>query len=351
MRKVKKEEQRENFFAVLRELASEQKMPVQELADKISQAIYKAAAKEYPDCDEFRVIIDTEKEILEVSLIRTVVLDEPTYLNEINIEEARLIKPDCQEGDGVPYPLDPTLFARVAATYAKQSIRHDIKEYEKEKLIAEYEGKVEDIASGTVLRIEPASGNATVKVGTHELYLMKNDQIPGEVLHEGDVINVYIVELRNLDRKPTVKISRTYNDFLKRLLEKEVPEISDGVVEIMGIAREAGSRAKVSLRSTDPNVDCIGACIGPKRSRIENVMREINGEKIDLILYDEDPTVYISKSLAPADVTRVELSEESDRACTAYVPASQLSLAIGNRGQNAKLAAKLTGYKIDIKPV
>ena len=210
---------------------------------------------------------------------------------------------------------------------------------------------MDNISSGTVVRVEPGSGNAMVKVGSHELFLSKNDQIPGETLEAGDVINVYIVELRNLERKPTVKISRTYNGFLRRLLEREVPEIADGTVEIMGIAREPGSRAKVAVRSLNPDVDCIGACIGPRRSRIENVMKEINGEKIDLILYSDDPTAYISKSLAPADVERVELSEENEKECTAYVPANQLSLAIGNRGQNAKLAAKLTGFKIDIKPL
>ncbi|MBR4223258.1 MAG: transcription termination factor NusA, partial [Oscillospiraceae bacterium] len=331
MKRTRKEERRENVFDVLRELAEEQRISVNDLADKISQAIYKAATKEYPDCDEgdFSVVIDPEHEKLEVSLLRTVVLDEPTYFNEVNIDEARTMFPKCAEGDVVHWPIKPDLFARVAATYAKQSVRHDIKEYEKEKLIAEYEGKVENIASGTVARVDPATGNAMVKVGTHELFLSKNDQIPGEVLEPDDVINVYIVELRNLDRKPTVKISRTYNGFLRRLFEREIPEISEGIVEIMGIAREPGSRAKVAVRSTDPAVDCIGACIGPKRSRIENVMREVKGEKIDLIVYDEDPAVYISKSLAPADVTRVEIDENNERSCTAYVPANQLSLAIG----------------------
>ncbi|MBQ8978388.1 MAG: hypothetical protein IJ080_01335 [Oscillospiraceae bacterium] len=220
MKRGKKTEQREDIFAVLRELAEEQNMSVKDLADKIAQAIHKAATKEYPDCDEedFSVIIDPEKEKLEVALLRTVVADEPTYFNEVNIDEARTLFPGCLEGDVVHWPIKPDLFARVAATYAKQSVRHDIKEYEKEKLIAEYEGKVENISSGTVVRVEPGSGNAMVKVGSHELFLSKNDQIPGETLEAGDVINVYIVELRNLERKPTVKISRTYNGFLRRLL-------------------------------------------------------------------------------------------------------------------------------------
>ena len=346
--KMNKEMNKE-FFEALEFLAADSGIPLESLVEKIEQGILKAVRKEYPDCDDFTVHIDPEESRMEVCVLRTVVDDEPIDLNEINIDEARTIDPDCVCGDRVPYPLDPGKFGRVAAQYAKQSIRHDVKEFEKEKLINEYKDKVHDITSATVLRIEPATGKATVQVGKHELYLLRGDQIPGEVLHEGDIINIYIVDIINLERKPTIKISRTYNEFLKRLFEREVPEIYDGVVEIMSIAREPGARAKVAVRSKDPNVDPVGACIGPRRSRINNVLEEIGTEKIDLIVYDEDPKVFISKALAPAEVTSVEL-DENERACTVYVPNAQLSLAIGNRGQNAKLAARLTGYKIDIKP-
>ena len=223
-------------------------------------------------------------------------------------------------------------------------------EFEKEKLIAQYKDKVHDIISATVQKVEPATGNAVLLVDKNEIYLYKNEQIPGEVLTEGDIIKIYVVGIVNPDRKPAIKISRTHKDLVKRLFELEIPEIYDGVVEIKSIAREAGSRTKIAVCSKDPNVDCVGACIGPKRSRISKIVEELGGEKIDIIVYDEDPAVFIAKALAPADVIRVDVAEGDEKACTVIVPNNQLSLAIGNKGQNAKLAARLTGYKIDIKP-
>lgn len=338
------------FFDALECLATENGIPVESLVEKIEQGILKAVRKEYPDCDDFMVKIDPETNQFDVCVMRVVVEDEPIDLNEINIDEAKTIVPSCACGDSVPYKLDTAKFGRVAAQYAKQSIRHDVKEFEKERLIAQYKDKVHDIVSATVQKVEPATGNAVLLVDKNEIYLYRNEQIPGEVLKEGEIIKIYVVGIMNPDRKPSVKISRTHKDLVKRLFELEVPEIYDGTVEIKSIAREAGSRTKIAVCSTDPNVDCVGACIGPKRSRIGRIVDELGGEKIDIIVYDEDPQVFIAKALAPAEVVKVELNEEEERVCTVTVPNNQLSLAIGNKGQNAKLAARLTGFKIDIKP-
>ncbi|MDE6592065.1 MAG: transcription termination factor NusA [Oscillospiraceae bacterium] len=338
------------FFEALECLAAECKIPLDSLVEKIEQGILKAVRREYPDCDEFTVKIDPAEERFDVCILRNVVDDEPIDLNEINIDEARTIVPDCVCGDAVPYKLDPGKFGRVAAQYAKQSIRHDVKEFEKEKLIAQYQDKVHDIVTATVQKVEPATGHASVLIEKNEIYLYKSEQIPGEVLKEGDIVKIYVVGIMNPDKKPSVKISRTHKDLVKRLFELEVPEIYDGIVEIKAIAREAGSRTKMAVCSKDENVDCIGACIGPKRSRISKVVEELKGEKIDIITYEEDQAAFIAKALAPADVIKVEIAEGEEKMCTVTVPNNQLSLAIGNKGQNAKLAARLTGFKIDIKP-
>lgn len=336
------------FFKALTGLSESSGIPAEELVEKVRQSILKAVKKEYPEGDNFRVCIDPDKNVFEVCIMRVVVDDEPININEINIAEARTIDENCLCGDSVPFRLDTTRFGIAAAMNAKQNIRHDVKEFEKEKLIAQYKDKLHDIVSATVQKVEP-SGNATLNVDKNELYLYKNEQIPGEVLREGDIIKIYIVEISSPEKKFSIKISRTHKDLVKRLFELEIPEIYEGVVEVKSISREAGSRTKIAVSSKDPNVDPVGACIGPRRSRISKVVEELGGEKIDIIVYDEDPAKFIAKALAPAEVVRVDIPE-GERTATVIVPNGQLSLAIGNKGQNAKLAARLTGYKIDIKP-
>jgi len=336
------------FFKALTGLSESSGIPIEELVEKVRQSILKAVKKEYPDGDNFNVTINPDENLFEVCIMRIVVDDEPININEINIAEARTINSNCICGDSVPFELDPSAFGIAAAMNAKQNIRHDVKEFEKEKLIAQFKDKVHDIVSATVQKVEP-SGNATLTVDKNELYLYKNEQIPGEVLKEGDIIKIYIVEISAPEKKFSIKISRTHKDLVKRLFELEIPEIYEGVVEIKAISREAGSRTKIAVCSKDSNVDPVGACIGPKRSRISKVVEELGGEKIDIIVYDENPEKFIAKSLSPADVVSVEIAE-GERTATVVVPNSQLSLAIGNKGQNAKLAARLTGYRIDIKP-
>lgn len=340
----------EAFFEALAVMEKENGISAEVLAEKIQQGVLKAVKKEYPDCENVRVEIDPDKGIFEMAILKDVVEGEPEDGNQINIDEAKTYKKRIKVGDVCEIPLSPAIFGRVAAQSAKQSIRHDIKEFERNQLLEQYQDKEHEAVSATVLKIEPATGNATLTIDKNEVYLFKNEMIPGEELREGQIIKVYVVGIINPDRKPVIKISRTHKDLVKRLFELEIPEIYDGVVEVKSISREAGSRTKIAVFSKDPNVDAVGACIGPRRSRITKIVEELGGEKIDIIPYSETPEEFIAQALSPSDVIGVTLAEDGSRACTVTVPNSQLSLAIGNKGQNAKLAARLTGYKIDIKP-
>ena len=339
------------FFEALELLAQENGIPMETLVEKIEQGIARAVKKEYPDCENYLVKIDMDKKRLEVCLMRTVVEGEPLDMSEINIDEAiATCTKRAKVGDVVPFKLSTAKFGRVAAQNAKQAIRTELKGFERAKYINQFDSKVHEAVSATVQRIEPESGNATLTIDKNEVYLFKNEQIPGEVLKEGDIVKLYIVDIINRERRPMVKVSRTHKDLVKRLFELEIPEIYDGTVEVKAISREAGSRTKIAVWSKDKNVDPVGSCIGPKHSRIQNIVNELNGEKIDIIVYDEDPAVFIAHALAPAEVLSVTVEEGEQNSCTVVVPNNQLSLAIGNKGQNAKLAARLTGFKIDIKP-
>ncbi len=347
------------IFDALSALEQENHIEKEVLIEKIKQGIMKAIKRDYPMSEHITVDIDPENNKFEMKLHKEVMdvkyVDDPD--NEIWIEEARTYDPDIKVGDWVDIPLDPARFGRVAAQNAKQSIKHDIKDYEKARLIEQYQDKEREVVSAVVQKVEPGTLNAIVTIDKNEVYFIRKEQIPGEVLKAGDMIKVYVAGIANSEkRQPVIRISRTQREFIKRLFEIEVPEIADGTVEIKAISRVAGSRSKIAVISNDPNVDAVGACIGPKKSRITAVVNEINGEKIDVITYSEDPAEFIAKALAPAEVIRVDLLEDLvdgdkvQKRCQVIVPNNQLSLAIGNKGQNAKLAAQLTGYKIDILP-
>ena len=337
------------FFDALKMLGEENSVSVDVLVEKIKSALMKAVKKSYPDCENININIDPETNTFEISIIKEVVEDEPLDDNEINIDAARTIDPSAYVGSMVAVKIDTARFGRAAAQSAKQSIKTDLREINRENLLNQFQSKENECISAKISQIEPSRGTATLLYDKTELYLFKNDQIPGEVLKEGQTVKVYITGIVSKEKKPIVKISRTHKDLVKRLFELEVPEIYDGTVEIKSISREAGSRTKIAVYSKNPDVDPIGACIGPKRTRITNIVEELNGEKIDIVVYSENPEEFIAKSLAPSEVTKVTLDEEA-KSCTVIVPDSQLSLAIGNKGQNAKLAAKLTGWKIDIHP-
>ena len=338
------------FFEALRDMGIENGFEPEALAEIIKQGIEKAIKKDNPHCDYIRVAIDPENNIFEMGILKLVVDDEPLDdYNEINIEDARRYDPDCHVGGMCLIEISPATFGRVAVQNAKQQIKHELKNKERERIIEQFNDKLYECVTAKVERIEGKTGNAVLSFDKSEVYLVRQEQIPGEILTPGDMVKIYIVGIANPEKKPSLKISRTHKNLVKRLFENEVPEIKDGVVEVKGISRVAGSRSKLAVMSHDPNVDAIGACIGARKSRITAVVEELGGEKIDIIPYSDDPEEYIARALAPAQVISVTiLSGGETPSCKVVVPANQLSLAIGNKGQNARLAAGLTGYKIDI---
>ncbi len=355
-----KENEIGEFFNALADLATEKGIDPDVFVGKIKLAIEKSLKTnlhiEDKESDAVQVNIDLEKQIFDVSILKEVIevvdsLYEPEI--EIVLEEARKIDPTLQVGDMVRCPIDTHEFKRIAAKNAKDLIKQGFRDVERQQL-SEMWGMYENEAvSALVTRVEPKTGHATIEINKNETLLMRNDQIPGEILTEGQVVKVYITgvsrEYKEGAKKQSLRITRTDKGLIKRLFELECPEIYDGIVEIKSISRAPGSRSKIAVISNDPNVDAVGTCIGPQKSRITAVTNEIKGEKIDVVLYSEDPEEFIKQALKPAEVTQVVINDPSVRACKAIVPDNQLSLAIGNKGQNAWLAAKLTGYKIDIK--
>ncbi|MCD8345469.1 MAG: transcription termination factor NusA [Oscillospiraceae bacterium] len=339
----------DELFGAIDGLQEESGIQIDDLLEKIKQGILKAVKRDYPGNENVMVDLDPETRKFEIHIMKTVVEEEPEDpANEIILEQARAYDPNAFVGGTVEIPVSPSTFGRVAASSAKQSIRSDLKQFERDRLVSQYKDKEHEIVSATVQKVEPATGNAILTIDKDEIYFPKGEQIPGEELKPGDIIKVYVVGILNPDRKPSVKVSRTHRDFVRRLFELEVPEIYDGIVEIKAIAREPGSRSKIAVSSNDENVDAIGACIGNRRSRIGAIVSELGGEKIDLIKYSEDDAEFIKQALSPAEVLSVTIESDEIKSARVIVPESQLSLAIGNRGQNAKLAARLTGYKIDI---
>ncbi|MBQ8824387.1 MAG: transcription termination/antitermination protein NusA [Ruminococcus sp.] len=337
------------FFEALSALGTENGVETQLLVEKVKTAMLKAARKAFPDSEEnITIEIDPDTQQFEMFIRQTVVDDEPIDENEVNIAEARTMDPNAYVGGTVMKRLDVNRFGRAAALSAKQSIKGDLRDINRERILNKFQDKENDCITCEVTQVEPG-GTATLMYDKTEIYLFRNEQIPGEELREGQMIKVYITNIANKQKKPIIKISRVRKELVKRLFELEVPEIYDGIVEIKAISREAGSRTKIAVSSNDPNVDAVGACIGPKRTRISAIVNSLSGEKIDIIPYSDDIKQFIAKALAPATVLSVEIIDEEEHTCSVVVPSQQLSLAIGNRGQNAKLAARLTGYKIDIK--
>ncbi len=355
-----KENEIGEFFNALADLAAEKGIDPDVFVAKIKSAIEKSLKTnlhiEDKESDAVQVNIDLEKQIFDVSVLKEIIEVVDTLYDpetEIVLEEARKIDPMLQVGDFVRCPIDTHEFKRIAAKNAKDLIKQGFRDVERQQL-SEMWGMYENEAvSALVTRVEPKTGHATIEINKNETLLMRNDQIPGETLVEGQVVKVYITgvsrEYKEGAKKQSLRITRTDKGLIKRLFELECPEIYDGTVEIKSISRAPGSRSKIAVISNDPNVDAVGTCIGPQKSRITAVTKEIKGEKIDVVLYSEDPEEFIKQALKPAEVTQVVINNPAVRACKAIVPDNQLSLAIGNKGQNAWLAAKLTGFKIDIK--
>jgi N utilization substance protein A len=344
------------IFTALEMIEKERNIPQSFMLDKIVQALTTAYKRDCKDqVDNVIVDVDVEHRTLQMYVQKNVV-DEEDYVdpfNEMPLEEAKKISAKYEIGDVINVPVNNTDFGRIAAGNGKQVIIQGLREAERGMIYDEFNSKQHEILTGVVTRTDPRNGNVSLRIGTGtestEALLMAGEQVPGEELVEGMHVKVYVVEVRRSTRGPQVLISRTHPGLVKRLFELEVPEIYDGTVEVKSIAREAGSRTKMAVWSNDENVDPIGACVGPKGQRVENIVAELRGEKIDIVKFSEDPAVFIAAALAPADVVDVWMADEG-KACRVLVPDDQLSLAIGKEGQNARLAARLTGYKIDIKP-
>ncbi|MEG2074166.1 MAG: transcription termination factor NusA [Angelakisella sp.] len=338
------------FFDALYLMEKEKGIPAEYLVEKIKVAIGIAVKKDPAGSEDNIVEIDPVTKKFYVAMRKQVVEEIEDNLTEITLDAALKVNKHAKLGDIVEIPLEPKKFGRIAAQSAKHVIRQGIREAEKGLLLQEYQSRQHDIVTATVLKSDPKRGSVTLEIGSSEVVLPKSEQVPTEELADGRRVKVYVVDVQNGEKGPRLVISRTHPGLVKRLFEMQVPEIYDGVVEIRAISREAGSRSKLAVYSRDENVDPVGACIGPKGARVGSIVDELGGEKIDVVKWSEDPAEFISAALSPANVLGVEIVDEPLRSCRVTVPDHQLSLAIGNKGQNARLAAKLTGWKIDIRP-
>ncbi len=338
------------IFEALYTLEKEKGISIDYMFEKIKKAIITACKNNYDGNDNVIIDINEKTFSFNVRLIKIVSQEVKNRGKEISLEEARSIDPNASIGQEIAIELETKDFGRIAAQTARNIIRQGIKDGERSLITQEFQNKKHEIVSALIERIDEKNGALTLRIGKAESILPKPEQIGNEVLKEGNHIKVYVSDVKDTEKGPKIMVSRSHADFVRKLFENEVPEISSGVVNIKAVAREAGSRTKLAVYSNDINVDAMGSCIGNHGSRINIIIEELGGEKIDIIEYNEDPEKFISAALAPAEVTRVALIESESKTCIATVPDHQLSLAIGNRGQNVRLAARLTGYKIDIKP-
>ena len=340
------------IFAALRQLEKERGIPVDYMVERITQALV-AAYKKDKDGYTDNVFVELNEKTMKMYVQKEVVDEVFSPTTEITLEAARKIEKKAALGDLVNVEIKTQAFGRIAAQTAKQVIIQGIREAERGMVFENFSSKEHEILTGTVLRIAPDNGDITVRIGQGndktDALLARGEQTPGESFKEGDLIRVYIVEVRRSNRGPQVLVSRTHPALVKRLFELEVPEISSGEVEIRAISREPGSRSKIAVHATEENIDPVGACVGARGARVAAVVNELQGEKMDIVVWSEDICAFVASALAPADVISVT-QLDTPKACRVIVPDDQLSLAIGKEGQNARLAARLTGCKIDIKP-
>jgi len=343
------------IFASLRDLEKIKGISVEYMVERLKQALtnaYRKDREDHRDIPGENVVVDLSETGLSMHLVKTVVEEVEDPAIQIHLDAAKNINPDARLGDNISIEIDIQKFGRIAAQTAKQVVIQGIREAERGVAYESYSGKTQELLTGTVLKIDP-SGDILVRVGqgndVSDALLGAEEQIPGETFRPGDIIKVYVLEVSRAHRGPLMHVSRTHRNLVRRLFELETPEIADGLVEIRNIAREAGSRSKMAVRATQPDLDPVGACVGPRGGRVSAVVEELRGEKIDIVVWSEDPCEYVRAALSPATVISVSLIP-GQKACRVIVPDDQLSLAIGKEGQNARLAARLTGYKIDIKP-
>ncbi len=340
----------QEFIGALKEIVKDKGISEDLLFTTIEDALVAAYKKNYAgptsSAQNVKVTIDRESGEIHVYSQKIVVEEVFDNVTEIALEEAQEIKPTYDLDDVVDFEVTPKNFGRVAAQLAKGVVTQRIREAERSIIYNEYKEKEYDIITGTVLRED--KGNVFVNIGKLETAIGPNEQIPREKYKFNEKIKLYVVEVKNTSKGAQIIVSRTHPGLVKRLFELEVPEIYEGVVEIKSISREAGSRSKIAVVSHDENVDPMGACVGPKGARVQNIVNELKGEKIDIIKWSKNPEEFIASSLSPAKVLSVTVDEDS-KSAKVVVEDNQLSLAIGKEGQNVRLAAKLTNWKIDIK--
>ena len=342
------------FFEALSMLERERGLSAEFLVDKIQAAILLAVKKNYEvEDDNVLIEIDPGKGKFSVSLVRDIVPDGELENEHTQVEEsaAQQVRKTYKAGMRMVTPLKTKEFGRIAAQTAKHVIRQGLREAERSQQLSEMQSKSHEILLATVTHVDPEKGIVGLNLGKGgDAILPRGEQMPGETYTVGQQLQVYVVDVVAGDRGPRIMISRTHPGLVKRLFEMEVPEIFDGTVEIKAIAREAGARTKMAVWSNDPNVNPVSACIGAHGDRVAAVVEKLGGEKIDIVKWSEDVSEFISAALSPAKVVKVELLPGETRSCKVTVPDHQLSLAIGNKGQNARLCARLTGYNIDIRP-
>ena len=342
------------FYNALDALEKEKGISRDYMLEKVEAALTSAFRREVGG-ENVRIVLDPAKRDMKVYRLMTIVEEVTDPTSELTQEQALTAKAEKRAkgrstkiGAVLEFELNPKSFRRLSATAAKQVLIQAIREAERSNMVKEYESKKAEVITALVDKIDPETGNAILNLGTGYATLVAAEQIPGESYLVGDRIKVVLTEIRSGEaRGPLVTISRSHPSLLRRLFELEIPEVADGTVEVKSVSREAGSRSKVAVASTDPNVDPVGACIGKGGMRIAPILSELAGEKIDVIHYSDDPATYVAEALSPAKVLSVEM--DGERTCRVRVAPEQLSLAIGKEGQNAKLAARLTGFKIDIK--
>jgi len=336
------------FMAALDQIEKERGISKEVLLEAIEAALISAYRRDFGSSQNVAVQIDRDTGAIRVLSQREVVEEVEDPTTQASIEEARRVDPELDLGDVLETEVTPARFGRIAAQTAKQVVVQRIREAERGVIYEEFSSREGDIVTGVVNRVEQRT--ILIDLGRTEAFLPPSEQIRWEYLRQGERVKTYIVEVKKTTKGPQILVSRTHPGLLKRLFELEVPEIHDGIVEIKGIAREAGSRSKVAVCSRDPNVDPVGACVGPKGMRVQTVVHELKGEKIDIVKWDQDTAQYVGNALSPARVVHVDLEETGEsRIARVTVPDHQLSLSIGKEGQNARLAAKLTGWKIDIR--
>ena len=336
------------FLEALDDLEREKHMSKDMLIDAIESALVSAYKKNYGTSQNVRVDIDRQTGDINVFMRRDIVEEVEDPFSQASLEEAQEIDPEYEIGDVIEYMVTPMDFGRIAAQTAKQVVIQRIRETERGMIYDDYITRQTEVVTGIVQRI--SNGTVFVNMGRAEGILSANEQIPGERYRTGERLKVYVMDVKRSTKGPQVFLSRTHPGLVKRLFELEVPEIQEGVVEIKSVAREAGSRSKIAVCTYDENVDPVGSCVGPRGQRVQAVVDELNGEKIDIINWSDDPGRMISAALSPANVEMVLINENPDeRSALVVVPDYQLSLAIGKEGQNVRLAARLCGWKIDIK--